>query len=269
VSIVPLEQAHDEERYGGKAVNLGAALRAGLPVPRGVALGVEAVDALAAGDGAAGEQLSIWLAELGHARLAVRSSAVGEDSAEASFAGQHLTRLNVRGPGAVTIAVREVWASGRTSSALAYRRRLTLAGEPRVAVIVQELVLPECAGVLFTRNPLTGADERVIDAAWGLGEAVVSGLVTPDRWRLRRGGELVEEAIGEKDLEITWAPEGGTVEREVPADRASVPCLGAERLAALEDLAARCERWFEGPSDLEWAFTGTALHLLQRRAVTR
>lgn len=111
--------------------------------------------------------------------LAVRSSWVGEDSAAATFAGQHLARLNVRSLDELVEAVAAVWRSGCSESALAYRRKLGLEDAPRMGVVVQRQLDPDVSGVLFTGHPVTGADERVIEATWGLGEAVVHGLVTP------------------------------------------------------------------------------------------
>ena len=268
MSPVSLRDARDERRHGGKAVSLGAALRAELPVPGGWALDVELVDAVAAGSPTATARCSAHLAAIAEHVVAVRSSAVGEDSTTASFAGQHLTRLGVRGAPAVLDAVRAVWASGRTASALGYRRRLGLDPTPRVAVVIQQLARSDCAGVLFTRDPVRGHDERVIEASWGLGEVVVAGLVTPDRVRMRRGGAVIEHVIGGKEVELVAGPDG-TEERPVEAARAAITCLDPARLAALEALAARCERAFEGPSDLEFAFVGAQVFLLQRRAITR
>jgi pyruvate,water dikinase len=202
--------------------------------------------------------------------VAVRSSAVGEDSETASFAGQHLTCLNVR-PSLPTLAdaVRAIWRSAHSESALAYRQRLGLPSHPRVGVVVQELVVADCAGVLFTRNPSNGADEIVIEASWGLGESVVAGLVTPDRFRIRREGTVLERTSGMKDIAIRILPEGGTQEAEVPDERVHALCLNDARLRKLHALAMRCERTFGGTQDLEWAFAGRTLYLLQRRALTR
>jgi pyruvate,water dikinase len=201
--------------------------------------------------------------------LAVRSSAVGEDSEEASFAGQHLTCLNVRSSVDVTEAVAAIWRSAHSDSALAYRRRLSVRGSPRIAVVVHQLVDADCAGVLFTRNPLDGADELVIEAAWGLGEAVVAGLVTPDRFRIARDGTVLERVAGAKDLAVVLAPHGGTEEVAISGERIRALCLDDSQLAALARLADRCGQVFAGARDLEWAFTGQELHLLQSRAVTR
>jgi pyruvate,water dikinase len=260
--IVTLREAEDERRFGGKAVQLGAAIRAGLPVPDGFALSVDAV-----------EEADIDAIEMARKKLgdliAVRSSGVGEDSAGASFAGQHATVLGVADRAGLVDAIAKVRASATSASALAYRAKLGLSDRPRIAIVLQKLVRADVAGVLFSRNPMTGADERVIEGAWGLGEIVVAGLVTPDHFRVARGGEILERRIGEKDLRIVWAEGGGTVEEEVDPDRASTACLDDARLRALDDLASRCEAHFGGTQDLEWAFEGERLHLLQRRAITR
>jgi pyruvate,water dikinase len=265
---IPLVDALDESRFGGKAVQLGSALRAGLPVPEGVALPVELVDAVAAGSEEAAQGcLSAFDMVRGEA-VAVRSSAVGEDAAHTSFAGQHLTRLNVT-EAAILEAVTDVWRSGRSESALAYRARLGVEGAPRVAVVVQEMVAPECAGVLFTRNPVDGSDERVIEAAWGLGEVVVAGLVEPDRFHLARGGAVKEAVVGYKDVRMRMLPGGDTEEVPVDAHLRSAPCLADPQLEMLEALASRCEALFPGAHDIEWAFSGGRLYLLQRRSITR
>jgi pyruvate,water dikinase len=265
---VRLADARDERELGGKAVQLGAALRAGLPVPDGVALPASLVETAAAGKPAAAAALSdLYTALAGP--LAVRSSCVGEDSTAASFAGQHLTRLNVRSAEQLIEAVTAVWRSGRDESALAYRRKLGLEGEPKMGVVVQALVEPEVAGVLFTRHPVTGADERVIEAAWGLGESVVQGLVTPDLYRIDPCGEVIERLPGRKDIAIRSLPSGGTSEQPLASDLVDEPCLDDRQLALLHDLACRCEAAFEGPSDVEWAYANQALYLLQRRAITR
>lgn len=193
---------------------------------------------------------------------------VDEDGAQASFAGQHLTVLGVRRATDLLDAVRDVHASAHEPSVLAYRARLGIAGPPRIAVVLQRMLEPRCAGVLFTRHPVTGNDERLVEASWGVGEAVVSGLVEPDRVRMRRGGEVIEQHVGVKDVAIRAAEHGMTETAVDEADR-SRPCLDAEDLAALEGLAALCESAVPGAHDIEWAFVGRRLFLLQRRDVTR
>jgi pyruvate, water dikinase len=266
---VPLAEGVEESAYGGKAAQLAAAIRAGLPIPGGVALPSGFVDAVATHQPGAIRELAKICAALG-CPIAVRSSAVGEDSETASFAGQHLTCLNIRPSlSALMHAVHAIWQSSRSESALAYRRRLGLSREPQMGVVVQELVNADCAGVLFTRNPFDGADEIVIEAGWGLGESVVAGLITPDRFRMSREGTVLECTSGMKDIAVRALPEGGTQEAEVPAELVRTLCLDDARLRELHALAMRCEKTFAGTQDLEWAFAGGTLYLLQRRSVTR
>ena len=220
--VVPLERADDNSIYGSKAVGLGAAARSGLPIPPGVALSGDVVEAVAGSDNASIEAVAALVRPLG-APLAVRSSAV-EDGAEASFAGQHITLLNVTGMDAVADAVREVWWSANSDSAITYRQRVGLFKRPSVGVVVQSLLDPECAGVMFTRNPINGADERVIEASWGLGEAVVAGLVIPDHFRLDRGGKVLERTPGLKKIAVRTLPEGGTFEEKLSAELAEQLC---------------------------------------------
>jgi pyruvate,water dikinase len=264
---IPLAEACDESELGGKATQLGAAIRAGLPVPDGVALPATLVAALAAGERVTATELRAVRDAL-PGPLAVRSSCVGEDSATASFAGQHLTRLNVRSLDELVEAVAAVWRSGCSESALAYRGKLGLQSGPRMGVIVQLLLDPDISGVLFTRHAVTGGDERVIEATWGLGEAVVQGLVTPDRYRLSPAGEVLECSPGHKQIAIRARPDAAPTSEPVAAHLVEALSLDGPQLANLHALARRCEETFEGPSDIEWAFAHGDLHLLQRRAIT-
>lgn len=265
--IVPLVEADTEELYGAKAVGLGEALRAGLPVPPGVALPGHEVDRIAAGEPEATAALREAVRAL-PAPLAVRSSAVGEDSTGASFAGQHITVLNVPTADDVESAVREVWWSANSDSAITYRKRLGVFERPVVGVVVQSLLQPDTAGVMFTRNPITGADERMIEASWGLGEAVVSGRVIPDSFRVSSSGDVLDRRAGLKRFAIRSAPDGGTVDEDVAPDLVESLCLSDEQLRALSGLAADCERVYGVERDIEWAFAGGQLYLLQCRAMT-
>ena len=265
---VPIAEALTEAVYGGKAVNLGAAVRAGLPVPPGFALSADAVDLLAAGDPQAASMALDAFDRLG-APVAVRSSAVAEDSPLASFAGQYATRLNVAQRSDLVSAVREVWESGRSEAAARYRRDLGLPGGTAMGVLIQRLVVPDTAGVLFTRGPVTGADECVIEACWGLGEAVVSGLVTPDRYRVGRRGQVLERTPGRKDRMVLPRTSGGTQEVRVPPERVHELCVDDDRLMELHGLASRCEALAGSARDIEWAFADGKLWLLQHRPVTR
>ncbi len=268
-SAVLLAEAVDARRFGGKAAGLAVAIAHRLPVPGGVALDVDLVSDLARRVPYAVDACAAVVASFGGARLAVRSSAAAEDGAAASFAGQHLTRLGVASLDDVLEAIAAVRASAESSSAIAYRDKLGLPGDASIGVVLQRIVDAECSGVMFTRCPVSGADERVIEAAWGLGEVVVAGRVVPDRFRLARGGAVLEALAGDKDVILELDAVSGTVERAVRSELRARPCLDPARLAALEDLAAKCDAAYRTPSDTEWAFEGARLHLLQRRAVTR
>ena len=266
-SAVPINRARETALYGAKAVGLGDAVRKGLTVPPGVALSGALVEAVAAGDANAIDNLAKAIATL-LPPFAVRSSAVDEDGAQASFAGQHLTVLNVHALADVPDAVREVWWSANSDAAITYRQRVGLFTRPSVGVIVQSLLDPEAAGVMFTENPVSGADERVIEASWGLGEAVVAGLVIPDHVRLDRAGTLLQQKAGRKHIAIRALPSGGTFEEKVPPGRIHQLCLDEPQLVALNALALQCEKVYGPRRDIEWAFQEGTLYLLQCRAVT-
>jgi pyruvate,water dikinase len=265
--VVPLAEARDESIFGSKAVGLGEAAREGLPLPPGVALSGDVVEAVASGETDAIAEVTRVAADL-PVPLAVRSSAVDEDGADASFAGQHMTLLNVTSTEAINDAVREVWWSANSDSAITYRQRVGLFRRPSVGVVVQSLLDPDSAGVMFTRNPVTGDDELMIEASWGLGEAVVSGLVIPDNFRVARSGEVLARTPGLKRIRVRSLPEGGTREEEVPAELAERLCLDDGKLAELSALADRCEQVYGKARDIEFAFAGGSLYLLQCRAVT-
>jgi pyruvate,water dikinase len=266
--VVPLAKVRDDAIFGSKAVGLGEAARGGLPLPPGVALSGSIVEAVAAGEERAIKKVARSVRPL-HGPLAVRSSAVDEDGAEASFAGQHLTLLNVPSSDRVSSAVREIWWSANSDSAITYRKRVGLFTRPSVGVVVQALLDPQSAGVMFTQNPITGADERLIEASWGLGEAVVDGRVIPDNYRVDRSGKVLERTPGVKKIAIRTLPEGGTVEEEVPPELVERPCLDEDQLGELNRLADRCELVYGPARDIEWAFADGELYLLQCRAVTR
>lgn len=265
--LVPLLAAEDTALFGSKAVGLGQALRDGLPVPPGVALSGALVDAVAGRDEEAIRRIAESIEDLEGA-LAVRSSAADEDGADASFAGQHMTLLNIRGADELTAAIGEVWWSANSDSAITYRQRVGLFTRPSIGVVIQSLVEPETAGVMFTVNPVTGAEERVIEASLGLGEAVVDGRVIPDHYRVGRDGEILDRRAGRKDIAIRSLPDGGTYEEQVPSELVEELCLADGQLAELNLLAGRCEMVYGPGRDTEWAISAGELYLLQCRAVT-
>ncbi len=265
--VVAFSKAKEKSLFGSKAVGLGDAARQGLPVPPGVALSGDLVEAIASADDKAIEKLAKAIAAL-PPPFAVRSSAVDEDSATASFAGQHLTLLNVHSAADVPGAVREVWWSANSDSAITYRQRVGLFTRPSVGVVVQTLLNPTAAGVMFTENPVSGADERMIEASWGLGEAVVNGVVVPDHFRLDRSGQVLERKAGRKRIAIRSLPNGGTFEEQVAPSQVNQLCLDDAQLAALSELALQCEKVYGPRRDIEWAFQDGTLYLLQCRAIT-
>ena len=199
--------------------------------------------------------------------VAVRSSALAEDGAAASFAGQQDTFLHVTGAADVLARIRDCWAGLWTPQAVAYRARHAAGGNgtgadaPAMAVAVKELVDARVAGVAFTVSPTTGDPSIVaINASWGLGEAVVSGEVTPDEfWVSKVGPELVRSTVAAKARRCVPAVDGrGTVITDVPADLVSAPCLDAALVVELAELAIRVERHYGSPQDIEWALAADA-----------
>jgi phosphoenolpyruvate synthase/pyruvate phosphate dikinase len=266
--VVPLVKARDDSVFGSKAVGLGEAARSGIPLPPGIALSGTIVEAVAAGEERAMRRVARSARSL-HGPLAVRSSAVDEDGAGASFAGQHLTLLNVPSVDELRQALGEIWWSANSDSAITYRQRVGLFARPSVGVVVQALLDPDVAGVMFTEHPVSGADERLIEASWGLGEVVVSGRVIPDQFRVDRSGEVLERTAGVKQVAIRALPGGGTVDHDVPAELVEGLCLDDHQLAALSRLADRCEQVYGHGRDIEWAFAGGELYVLQCRPMTR
>jgi len=202
--------------------------------------------------------------------VAVRSSATAEDLPEASFAGQQETFLNIEGGGAVLDAVKRCWASLWTARAIGYRARRGIGVEGlSLAVVVQCLVPAEVAGILFTANPVNGRrNEAVINAAWGLGEAVVSGQVTPDTYTVdKETGEVIRRETAEKGA-MTVRVNGGTDLEPVPEDLRAAPVLSDAQAAELVDVGVQIEMLFGEPRDIEWALADGAFAILQARPIT-
>jgi pyruvate,water dikinase len=204
--------------------------------------------------------------------VAVRSSATAEDLRGASFAGQQETFLNVRGEKELKEAVRRCcWASLWTARAIGYRERQGFRHDRiAVAVVVQHLVPAEVSGILFTANPVTGArDEVLVNAALGLGEAVVGGLTTPDSFVLDRATLRVRERqTGRQEVE-TALSERGTTERPLGPERAAQPALDDTQLARLVEIGLDVEHHFGVPQDIEWAYDADGYFwVLQARPIT-
>jgi pyruvate,water dikinase len=303
--VIPLTQLgrNDLQQAGGKGANLGELLRAGFPVPPGFVVTTAAYDrfvehnhladvlagALAdeqhcgATIRAAVEQAAIppevaaavvtAYQTLGAGPVAVRSSATAEDLPEAAFAGQQDTFLNVMGEPAVLDAVRACWASLWSDRAIAYRKRQGIdQADLKFAVVVQRMVPAAVAGVMFTANPVTGArDEIVIDASPGLGEAIVSGLVTPDHYVLHKRWwrwNIIERQLGRREVTVQARASGGT--EQISSSQAATPAqaLPDRVLRQLARLGRAVERHFGAPQDIEWAWVNGKPFLLQSRPMT-
>jgi rifampicin phosphotransferase len=234
-NTVPLAELtrDDVALAGGKAANLGELMRAGFPVPDGFAVIGEP------------DQAAVRSAaeRLGDGAVAVRSSAVAEDLADASFAGQYETVLGVQGPDALLDAIDQVRASAAGSRVQHYRATRADSGSQDIAVLVQRMLTPDAAGVAFTANPVTGQrDEVVITAARGLGERVVSGEAVGDEWIVRDGRAECRRSVEQ--------------------------AIGPQQAAAVAGLARRADEHFGAPQDIEWAVDDGQLYLLQARPMT-
>jgi rifampicin phosphotransferase len=296
----------DIEQAGGKGANLGELTRAGLPVPPGFVILTDAYRAYIAehqladkivglagptddpaGYESASEQIRALFAEeisdslraeianeyaaLGDdVPVAVRSSATAEDLPEASFAGQQDTYLNVRGLEDLLVAVRDCWASLWTARAMAYRARQAI--DPTtvsLAVVVQQMVDANAAGVMFTANPSNGhRDETVISAAWGLGETVVSGSVNTDNIVVSEAdGTVLSSETADKAV-MTVPTEHRTQERPVPDEQRRQPVLSESDAAALAAYGTRIENHYGAPQDIEWARADGQFFIVQARPIT-
>ncbi|GAB2668687.1 PEP/pyruvate-binding domain-containing protein [Nocardia goodfellowii] len=245
--------AADDPGTWTTAANAIATLIAAQPVPEDVA-----------------QEIRTGYARLGEVAVAVRSSATAEDLPEMSFAGQQDSYLNIVGAEAVVAAVKRCWASLWTDRALGYRARHGIsADDVALAVVVQELVPADSAGVAFTANPLTGArDEVLINAAWGLGEAIVSGRVTPDTIVIAKSGNTIRQRdISDKES-MTVRTADGTREEAVPEDRRRLPVLEPAAEAELARLAVRIEEFYGQPMDIEWARHAQRFFVVQARPIT-
>jgi pyruvate,water dikinase len=289
--VLPLDDAAaDLATVGGKGASLARLVRAGLPVPGGFHVTTEAyrtfVSAFRAeidpGDPErtaalfAGHEIPAPLAEeitrayraLGDdVPVAVRSSATAEDLPGMSFAGQQDTFLNVRGD-ALLDAVKRCWASLWNPRAIAYRDRLGVSHDDvALAVVVQELVDADAAGVLFTADPISGDDATtLINASWGLGESVVGGHVTPDTIAVS-GGAVTRSTTADKTV-MTVRTATGTEERPVPGESRRLPVLDETQALELAALGARVQDLYGVPMDVEWARRGDTFAILQARPIT-
>jgi pyruvate,water dikinase len=261
MSIVWFDQDADAARIGGKGFRLCRLAQAGLPVPPGFCVPVDSVNCINI------DEIQNAVERLNARSVSVRSSAVEEDAIVASFAGVYVTRLNVSAPEAIKQALIDIRQSAFAPAAMAYRSKRGIDGSPQMAAVVQQFLMPDVSGVLFLRDPLDNSQRIVIEASWGLGEAVVAGTVTPDRWIISPEGTIVSSEISDKDTAVV-AADTGTKVVEVDPARRRIPCLDAAAICGLVRLARACETLFGGPQDVEWAIASDRIWLLQSRPIT-
>ena len=203
--------------------------------------------------------------------VAIRSSATAEDLPTASFAGQQDTYLNIRGEEALLEHIRRCWASLWTARAVTYRTKKEFEHDKvYVSVVVQAMIDSEVSGVLFTVNPVSdNHDEVVINASWGLGEAIVSGLVSPDTLTVdKQRGTVVSRQTASKDRQIIYAADGGTVEVDTDEEWRQAPALSDQQAAELATLGVKIEDHYGTPQDIEWGLARDKWYLLQARPIT-
>jgi len=253
--------AASREVSGGKGACLSRMAACGFPIPRGFVVCDQASD----------ESIAAAYEELGaDVAVAVRSSAMCEDGETASFAGQQETFLNVRGAVEVTRRVKECRDSLFTPRAVFYREQKGDPADTRMAVVVQEMVRADKSGVLFTADPVRKTPGHiVVEAVFGLGEGIVSGLITPDQYVIdRSGGALVREFVATQLTAIGCADDGGTKEIDLPEEQGAARVLSARELDCLVALGVRAEQLFGAPQDIEWCIRGNEIFLLQSRPIT-
>jgi phosphoenolpyruvate synthase/pyruvate phosphate dikinase len=279
----------NKDLVGGKVANLSL-LAADHPVPPGFCLTTAAYDCAPGskfrqnGHAPSAEALPAWLArDLGaayaglsrrvgvpQACVAVRSSAVDEDGGVASFAGQHDTFLNIAGASPVLDAVVACWASAQSDMALSYRHQQGLDQTGmKLAVLIQQLVRADVSGVVFSVNPLSGdPNEIVINASWGLGESIVGGTVTPDTVVVQKMDRAVSSYHVATKQRMTVPAPRGTKEVKVPTILQKQPALNSEQAIEMAQLAMELETRMGWPVDIECAWSGGKLYLLQCRPIT-
>ena len=263
-------QDTDLPLVGGKGLNLGLLTKAGFRVPDGFCVTTQAYKTAAKQsppvelpEDMTGEILNAY-SQLGGGRVAVRSSATAEDLPDASFAGQQDTFLNVQGDENLLQAIGDCWASLWSERAVAYRGQRGIEDDQAsMSVVVQKMLQPEVSGVMFSVSP---GDENclMIEASWGLGEAIVSGKVTPDCFTVNRDSlQIADCNVCPKKLMITQYGE-----LEVPAEKQDVPSLSNDQIVRLARLGLDIEDFYSSPQDMEWALVGDKFYVLQSRPIT-
>jgi len=269
---LPLDEvgSSDVSVAGGKAAQLGELISFGMSVPAGFVLSTAAYDEFSGGDTTIEFEEEVLSAfdGLGAESVAVRSSATVEDSAEASWAGELETYLNVRRCGLLD-AVEKCWSSIEAPRAQAYKKEKNISKKISVAVVVQEMVDAEVAGVCFTVHPVTkNRNQLIIEACFGLGEAVVAGLITPDNYVVDKNTmKVVETHVNTQNKKIVYADKG-TKEVGLTWEEGSRRKLPDEKIVEIAGQCKKIEDHYSFPQDVEWAIKDEKIHILQTRPVT-
>lgn len=292
--VLPFEEIKKEDvlRAGGKGANLGELTSAGIPVPSGVVLSAGAYELFMEKNRIKPETYEnaeelrksiresslpkeveneikeCYMALGDNPRVAIRSSATAEDLEDASFAGQQETYLNIRGIDNVFRKVLECYASLWGDRAISYRKNAGYSDQKvALAVVIQKMVESDCAGVLFTSDPAGKPENLHINASYGLGEAVVSGIVSPDEYICDRQGNTLRTFLGSKECQIVYG-EAGTVKTAVPKELQDKEVLDGEKRRELVEIGLRIETHYGRPMDIEWAIKDGKIFILQARAIT-
>ena len=298
----------DNNRVGTKGANLGEMVKAGFPVPEGFVVVVDAYRRLVLDNkidvsiehflhtlndddhekivSASYIIQNLFIMaeipfdivaeidrayeQMGYAKVAVRSSATAEDLSDTSFAGQYQTYLNIKGKDELCHAIKKCWASLWNDRALFYRLKYNIYGEELAqGVVVQRLINAEKSGVMFTANPINSRrDQTIVNASWGLGEAIVDGDVTPDQWVVDKMKRVViGEIVANKEI-MTIRKQNGTELTVVPKDKVKQATLTHKEVLELLELGIKIEEHFGYPQDIEWAFFKDTFYLIQSRPIT-
>lgn len=256
---------------GGKALSLGLLAQAGFNVPKGFVITTDAYRALQ-GKGASAELEEAVLNAydaLGAERVAVRSSAIAEDSAEASWAGQFESYLNV-GRAQLVDSVEKCWRSASSETVKAYAESASASREQlAVAVVVQKMVESEVSGVAFSVNPVTKSDDEImIEAIYGLGELLVQGMTTPDNYVIDKSSLKVREKHVQIKPSMLRFENGRNAELPVPEGRRDESCLTDEQIIQLSEMIVKIEQFYGKPQDVEWALGNNRFYVVQSRPIT-
>lgn len=298
----------DIPKVGGKGANLGEMKRNGFPIPDGFCVTAQAYerflekteikefveDILSDLDVEDTQKLQIASEEIHNLILnaqmpkdikeeivanyreindfvAVGSSATAEDLPEASFAGQQSTYLNIRGKDDVIRHVQMCWASLYTARAIYYREKHGFKhADVLISVVVQRMVNSDCAGVMFTANPITDSrDEIIIEGNFGLGETVVSGMITPDSYIVKKEPfEITEKSVAKKRMGIFRGDDGNNIEREFDDLMATEQVLSDDEVKRLTEIGMKIEKHYDYPQDIEWAIEKGKIYITQSRPIT-